>query len=531
MIVDSYLEMYTTLFGWLFYNNLWYVLEDTGLLLLPFVGMVLDYLSKYSEGSIGGDREDLAFRGLLGDIIKALLVIMFCGVPYLNFEAEEVVFTPSSIQSSFDDSEYTPSSLSSTFGQGLSFSGYPLTVDVPAFWWFVHDISLGVTRATIEGLPNAIDLRLYLENMREVDIKDDSLRRELGDFKRDCYVPALSKYMTEKPNEGATFGGDIIDIFDDHGDQDPYWLGSRVYLSIPGYYDSLRAKVTVPGFPYNNVRDVEWDVLDPNLPEFGRPWCDSWWGNAGVGLRERIFEQTDSDTRTMSSLIDGLLLTERREDMIVKTAIYQSPVHYTPRGYDISYENTSAGNNGFIDALQRGGRDLIAGVSSATERFKSSINVTMMLNAAPIVQALLLMLVIIFIPFVLFLSKYSFSSVLMVAWALFSFRFLSACWYFAWWLDQNILGALYAEEGALTELAIKMEGDLITNDLLYYLLNYLYLVIPILFTVVTGWAGYNVIKGVGSGTMMGGLSNAGGNTAGKLGSAAKGSVTRVAKSR
>ena len=42
MTVDSYLELFTTLFGWTFYNILWDVLVGTGIVFLPFLGILID---------------------------------------------------------------------------------------------------------------------------------------------------------------------------------------------------------------------------------------------------------------------------------------------------------------------------------------------------------------------------------------------------------------------------------------------------------------------------------------------------------
>lgn len=38
MAVDSTLELYTTLFGWFFYNSIWDVLVATGMVFFAFSG-------------------------------------------------------------------------------------------------------------------------------------------------------------------------------------------------------------------------------------------------------------------------------------------------------------------------------------------------------------------------------------------------------------------------------------------------------------------------------------------------------------
>ena len=60
MAVDSTLELYTTLFGWLFYNSIWDVLVATGIVFLPFLGILLDTIIRSYAGEdaeeAGGTR-------------------------------------------------------------------------------------------------------------------------------------------------------------------------------------------------------------------------------------------------------------------------------------------------------------------------------------------------------------------------------------------------------------------------------------------------------------------------------------------
>jgi hypothetical protein len=41
MAVAGYLTLYTTLLGWAQYQNLWSIAVETGLIYLPFIGIVL----------------------------------------------------------------------------------------------------------------------------------------------------------------------------------------------------------------------------------------------------------------------------------------------------------------------------------------------------------------------------------------------------------------------------------------------------------------------------------------------------------
>lgn len=528
MYVDSYLEMFTTLFGWLFYNNLWYVLKDTGLLLLPFIGIVLDHLINYKNGVEAGDAEDLATKGVVSELLIACFIIMFCGVPYMNFQATEVVFTPPAMDDSFILSSYHVNSLESTFGTSGSFENHPIEVNVPVFWWGVHNISVGVTHAVMAGVPPTMDLRKYIESLNRLTVKDPELRKEIGAFRRDCYTKALSKYNDDKPFATGPYVASIGAIMLLQGEEDPYWMGSNIFINTPGYYDSLRAETSVDGFLFSALRDKEWDVADPNKPVNGRPFCDNWWSNTPDGLRKKIIDENDW-IETLSATIESALSIGDRQDLLAQVALNQTIGSYAPRGYDFAYNNTSP-NDGIITKYGKmGAKKLIAVTAVTKERIAHEIDVTILLNAAPILQAFLLMLVVIFIPFVLFLSKYSISAVLAVAWALFSFRFLTACWMYAWWLDQNIIAALYPSSGDITTGSLVSPSAMSSSQDLLYLLSYLYIIIPLIFTIVTGWAGYNVIRGLGASTMMGGLSSAGGKGANGAMNGAKQAISKGAK--
>lgn len=525
MYVDSYLEMFTTLYGWMFYNNLWYVLKDTGLLLLPFIGIVLDHLINYKNGVEAGDAEDLATKGVLSELIIACFVIMMCGVPYMNFQATEVLFTPPAMNDSFTLSSYDVNSLESTFGTSGSFTGHPIDVNVPIFWWGVHNVSVGITHAVMSGMASTLDLRKYIESLNRVTIEDPELRKELGAFRRDCYTKSLSKYNDEKPFATGPYVAAIGAIILLQGEEDPYWMGSHVFITTPGYYDSLRAEESIDGFLFAAARDVEWEAADPNRPINGRPYCDNWWGNNSNGLRTKIINE-NSWIETLSATVEAGLTLGDRQDLLAQVALHQTISSYAPRGYDFAYSNTSISDGYMMKNIKQGAKQVIATTAVVKERISNSVDVTILLNTAPILQALLLMLVVAFIPFVLFLSKYSISAVLAVAWALFSFRFLTACWMLAWWLDQNIIASLYPSTGDLTTGPLMSPSAMVSSQDLLYLLSYLYIVIPLIFTVVTGWAGYNVIRGLGASTMMGGLSSAGGKAASSAMNLAKKAATK-----
>ncbi len=81
MSVDSYLELFTTLFGWAFYSVLWDVLVGTGIVYLPFLGILIDNWREPAEGGEFGTVTGLSLRRMEIELFIALLVVVLAGQP------------------------------------------------------------------------------------------------------------------------------------------------------------------------------------------------------------------------------------------------------------------------------------------------------------------------------------------------------------------------------------------------------------------------------------------------------------------
>ena len=81
MSVDSYLELFTTLFGWAFYGVLWDVLVGTGIVYLPFLGILIDNWRDPAEGGEFGTVTGLSLRRMEIELFVALWVVVLAGQP------------------------------------------------------------------------------------------------------------------------------------------------------------------------------------------------------------------------------------------------------------------------------------------------------------------------------------------------------------------------------------------------------------------------------------------------------------------
>ncbi len=478
MAVDSTLELYTTLFGWFFYNSIWDVLVATGMVFLPLLGILLDTIIRSYAGEESEEASNTTLRILEVEYFFAFFVIMIAALPAMPLNAVDLSFTPAAVLGGPAQPVATVGNSRTTYGGGISFTGAPVSVDVPVFWFMVMSFSSGFNRAVMEDVPPEIDYRGYVDDLRDATIKDPELRHEINDFFRDCFVEARSKYLADRPSSAA-----IDTLMDTYGDTDPDWIGSHIYQEIPGYYDSIRADTVRQGYPWSALRDIEWEA--GNNPVWGKPYCTEWW----QGIEQDILlELIDLDL--LSSVAEPGWAPGPRRDAIIQLALVNSPPRWTTRGYDFAYGNLvdfSTGDPGIMVAVQNRGQQGLAtyGLGKAAVSFAAYLRV--FLESAPMIQALILMGLYTLLPFFILISRYKFSLLILGAMVFFSVKFWTVLWFFAWWVDQNLIQAFYPDPGSVTTL---FSIDLtLKRIILNFLTGSLYFVLPLLLSTYLGLAG------------------------------------------
>ena len=207
MSVDSYLELFTTLFGWAFYGVLWDVLVGTGIVYLPFLGILIDNWRDPAAGGEFGTVTGLSLRRMEIELFVALWVVVLAGQPaaLTPLDAGTLRYDPQPTLSDPTPVAATVAAPQSTYG-AAGFAGSPGSVNLPVWWYAVLAMSSGFNHAVIAGLPAASDLRTYEQQARLATIADPRVRQETHDFFSACYVPARSKYQAARPSTAAVAG-------------------------------------------------------------------------------------------------------------------------------------------------------------------------------------------------------------------------------------------------------------------------------------------------------------------------------------
>ena len=520
MNVDSYLELFTTLFGWAFYGVLWDVLVGTGIVYLPFLGILIDNWRDAAEGGEFGSASALSLRRMEIELFIALFVVVLAGQPsaLTALNAGSLMYTPPPTLIEPDPPSATVSAPDSSFGT-TGFRGSPDTVNLPIWWSAVLAASSGINHAVIEGLPSAADLRSYEQQARLATIADPQLRAEVSQFFSDCFIPARSRYQAGDPR-----GAIIASVLDEYGRDDPDWLGSHVYREVGGYYDRYRASTPIIGWAFNPARDTEYDVGNP--PPWGRPECDEWWAADDIGLRQQLIDEADTTSGGLSGLVVAIapaLATERQQDTVARAVLANAPETWSNNDL-VAHNTSSSGAFRYVEQAAKQGL-AAGGIVAASALF--SVTMTALLQGLPMIQAVLLLGIYALMPMLVVLTRYSLSLLFVGALAVFTVKFWSVLWYLALWVDQNLILSMYPDVSVFFQLFANPGEHDVKRMLLNMITTSLYMGLPLLWSAVMSWAGIHIGRSLATATSpLARPVEQGGQQGGRLGGAAVGKAFR-----
>lgn len=489
MSVDSYLELFTSLFGWTFYGILWDVLVSTGIVFLPFLGILIDNWREPAQGGEVGHASGLSLRRMEVELFIALLVVVLAGQPaaLTPLNAATLSYSPPPTLLEPTPATATVAAPQSTYGAN-GFTGTAATVNVPVWWYGVIALSSGLNHAIVEGLPTVSDMRTFEQQAHLATIADPRVKQEVSDFYTQCYIPARSKYQAERPDTAA-----INAILATHGADDPDWMGSHVYRDIPGYYDTLRPANQITGWAYNAARDTEYDATTP--PTWGKPYCKQWWEDATYGLREKLANDADATSAGFSGLVVAIapaLASEQQNDAVAKTVLANAPPSWSNNEL-IANNASGSGLFNTTGNMVKGGL-AAGGVVTASALF--SVTMTAVLQSLPMVQAIMLLGVYALLPLVVVLSRYSIAMMVLGGMAIFTIKFWTVLWYLAMWVDQNLILSMYPDVNVFLQIFANPGEHDVKRLLLNMITTSLYLGLPLLWSGMMAWAGVNIGRSI-----------------------------------
>jgi hypothetical protein len=510
MGVDSYLELFTTLYGWALYNNIWSVLTGTGLAFIPFIVILIRNFVAVNTSMEVNAGTGASVRRMEIEIALALTVVVLAAQPALNLQASELRYSPPATLANPTPATVNPNTTGTTFGHpDGGFNAAPTSVRVPIWWYGVMSISSGLNHAVVTGLPASNERREMERALRTVNIEDPALQREVNEFYSRCYVPARSKYLEQQPAAAAP-------ILSARGADDPDWIGSHVYRNVGGYYDTLHADNPVPGIPVNLSRDTDqfWNDTSGTI-EHGIPYCNEWWEHPSHGLRARLIDD-NSRTRQAWTWVTAQFSSvdaEQRRDLLSRRILERTPTTYTP---SMSAQRAQGQDPGIIGTAARFFHVGVASVGLVT--FYNMViepTLTLILHALPFVQALTLMGIYALLPLVLVFGMYQPSILLIGAVGIFTVKFWAVLWHITLWVDSNLFQSMYPDGVSFLQSISAEHG--MKQILITMITAAMYVGLPVLWTFMMGWVGYHAMSGANQfSDRLSGTTNQAGSAGGRL---------------
>ena len=505
MGVSSYFEFVTVLFGWVVYDRLWAVLNDTGIVYLPFFVIVLKNLLESRRA--GDDEGSAAVQSLKKsetDVVVAIVVMFLAAVPFTEVRLGEMSYVrpqldcavAERINRGAEPGEVNGLATGTAYDAPLAtLSG--ATGRIPIWWGFVHVVSKAVVAAGTAAIPCTGDVVRLSMSLGGDTVEDPLLLREVADFTTDCHRPAVSRMYRGGAGGGTREARRHMD-----------YIGSPFFLDTTGYYNALYSRGERPAFPPDPARDAGLDGSHPT--------CREWWRDGAAGLRVRLLAEIEQATRDELVYGANALFREENpgasvaelEDMLLRKYLAHrsgdrigvSSVSYEP-GVAESYRMGAASHYGPVGGVVNATVDVVENVLSM-----SAAGLGMVLQGPgnlaagvairegmPIFLALLLMVFVAVLPFLMVFSRYDVSVLATLTLVFFGLQFFYVLWGMAFWADNHL-------HGALNGAASAPKSNPIQGMVGLWVQRFLYIVFPMVWLAAIGWVG------VKADAVMGGIS-------------------------
>ena len=537
MQLDSYLEIFTTMYGWAFANIIGEAFSSTGLVIVPFMLIIFNEWRDAQQSGV----QSGGVVALINSVSTQLVIAMF---------VYSVCFATSSVTSLLNvNLYYTPAAnaanpapqtvsrdggTGTTFDTALanSFNGTMSSTGnlsyVPAWWYTVMSISSGLNHAIRAGLNGRTsDMRVIEDMARNATIDDPKLLHNIQQFYTQCFIPARSHYLeVDRASLTSTGQSIIASANSDWGPSEVDWMGSHLFRTEPGFYPDMRSQYPVPGFAIDFNRDTEYynpaSGIPPEQgvvnPEWGRPTCEEWW----VKLREDMISSSTT-WQQMTSMAGNMFSfnsVESVKDEFAKLASAKANPSFT----DTIKTLNDAKYGGYTQTGQAVTK-FLGGAGVASQALEASLSMPALIEGLPLAQALILMGLYMFMPLMVLFSGYDLKAMLIGTIALFTVKFFAVIWAIALWVDAGLINAMYPgmKGNAVIQTLNTLEGQTYKRMLLNILLMFMMLGLPLLWISMMAWIGHRVHGGLSD--MLGKIDN----TAQSAGKSTTGIASTVAK--
>ena len=428
MQVFSYLELYTTLIAWQLYGVIYDVIAQTGLILIPLAWAIIG-IATQSVGEKRTDNHEIPI-GQLKAVLQMVIVLFFCLIPIYQVSPSEINYQRSPTVG-VPQIEVNAESDRSTYHNSIPTGNN--AISIPAWWGLMHKFSTGITHAVIQSLPSHADLREARVQLTARNIEDADLAQDYREFLGMCYHPAKRNYQRLRLNEQIPPAPENAALD---------WAGSPYFITMPGGYAACTHSSHCQGAPHFLPPMLAARIsTNGNTNETLEVTCADWWEI----IRHRILEQAREDQSAWNAIFSSFTGTlsglsgREREDLLVRNTLENFAVR------DISTDQTRffVEEGWSLNSAANQGADLLGALSGVGAWIKLEVVVSIMVQAIPIMVAILMLFLIVMIPFALLFTGYRIRAVVSLSFLLFTAIFVHALLAVAVWLDHTLTLSLF----------------------------------------------------------------------------------------
>jgi len=496
MGVESYLELFTTMYGWAFAAVIRDVMLNTGLCFVPLLVIIgRTWLEAHQSRAIDGADAAWMVRKMEVELGCAMVVMTLCFAtsPVTSLSQMRLTYTEDATTINPNPTTVTGANSGSTYGS-TAFTSTPATVQVPVFWYAVMGLSSGINEAIKAGIgSNRQGYREMAAQLQAVSISDPQLRAEVQRFQNECFIPARSRYLVAQPPSSA-----VVSAIKTYGAGDTEWMGSHAFRTDSTLYPALFAQAPVAGWPLDPVQDA--DVADNDIkPDAGRPNCEQWWSDGSLGLRSKMVSSLD----TTSTLIQKVtLLTqgasdEQRQDSLAALAVEKNRPGAASM---VSNVGDDRGGPNSLASISQAGPEVLGIIGAGMEGIVASAARMPIIQSISMAQPLILMALYMFMPLALVVGCFSLRTMIAGGLAIFTVKMWPMMWFIARWLDDNLIGSMFPGADSVLNHFFHDPLDLPgfqKRAVINFVLIGLYIGLPVIWSGMMAWAGHRALHGIG----------------------------------
>ena len=440
--------------GWAFYSIIFDAFSATGLILLPFIFLLIQVWSGAVMNARSGDAARTSLSNLETQFLLVAFVFFMAYVPYFDVKPKLLDLANSVQGQCAPEQQGKTVNLpgSQTF-EGLKDAALPSgwAAKAPAWWIAIIRLGAGINNRLIHSIDCFTDWQLVEAAVRSARIGDAAIQHEYTRFTKECYARARYAYRHGTPIEG--------------GIKDAGYIGAQFYLD--NYYQK-----------HTPLEELSrWEA-----GKFHRPKnCRTWWLGADgqKGLKQILYEQAAGTAGVKAKARDGsrlsqlLPLRKLPQDDVIKTLLQSNPPSLT---YNPALTTSDPAGSGLTAvAFGVAGKDLVGRAADMV------VNAYLLKKIVSYAQPILLMLLYMFAAIAILFGGYDFKLLVTYTFIIWGIQALSTVFVLSNYLHSTIMESLFPN-GFTLDVAVEKLA-------LYAIFLWLPIIMGGVLLMILTWAG------------------------------------------